>query len=198
MKERQLHFKDHASSFEALIQDRRSHPNKLVFILDQLVDIKNIGGLFRLADAANITAIYGYKMPSFLDHKKFQKVARTTHRFIPYHPIAQEEELGQLAIQYDIIALERTTESIPFTGFSPSGPIALIIGNEIHGVSAPLLAMSSQSIHIPMYGINNSMNVTVATGIATYQLVHGMKKAWKKIRNWVFSIYTNLFIIRSN
>ena len=48
--------------------------------------------------------------------------------------------------------------------------IALLIGNEIEGVSSSLLAIANQITHIPMYGNNSSMNVVQATSIALYEI----------------------------
>ena len=46
-----------------------------------------------------------------------------------------------------------------------------MIGNEQRGVSEELLALTTQSIHLPMLGMNTSMNVTCAAGIAVYGLL---------------------------
>ncbi len=49
--------------------------------------------------------------------------------------------------------------------------IILIVGNERGGVSDFLLNEAKVSIHIPMFGVNSSINVAVATGIALNQLI---------------------------
>ena len=177
MQERQLKFVDKGLTYSELIQKKRSNPNKLVFFLDRLTDVKNIGSLFRIADAANIEAIYSYGVKPFLDNKRFQRVARLTHRFIEHHHLSKWDELMALKENYQLICLEITDKSIPYTEFTPQKPVALIIGNEITGVSAQMLALSEQSIHIPMLGINNSMNVSSAAAVATYHIIEQLG-AW--------------------
>ncbi|MGB9773168.1 MAG: TrmH family RNA methyltransferase [Bacteroidota bacterium] len=59
---------------------------------------------------------------------------------------------------------------IPHSSF----PLALIIGNEITGVSKPLLDLSDLAIEVPMYGIKPAkgrLNVAVAYGVALFELV---------------------------
>ncbi len=53
----------------------------------------------------------------------------------------------------------------------PSSPVALVVGNEITGVSQPVLDLCDGAVEIPMYGVKHSLNVAVAFGIATYAVV---------------------------
>jgi tRNA G18 (ribose-2'-O)-methylase SpoU len=73
---------------------------------------------------------------------------------------------------FEIIALEITNTSVPIQKITtPKGQkIALLIGNEIDGVSEALLAIANQTTHITMYGNNSSMNVVQATSIALYEI----------------------------
>jgi tRNA G18 (ribose-2'-O)-methylase SpoU len=54
-------------------------------------------------------------------------------------------------------------------------PIAIIIGHETIGISEEVLTLCDSSIEIPMYGIANSLNVSVATGIILYHLIDYQK-----------------------
>ncbi|MEY4433833.1 MAG: hypothetical protein RLZZ44_1967, partial [Bacteroidota bacterium] len=73
---------------------------------------------------------------------------------------------------FQIIALEITTNSIPIQQLTvaKNQKIALVIGNEIDGISESLLAIAKQITHITMYGNNSSMNVVQATSIALYEI----------------------------
>ena len=53
--------------------------------------------------------------------------------------------------------------------------MALVVGNEITGVSKSVLNRADAVVHIPMRGSKESLNVSVAAGIALYALVFGMK-----------------------
>ena len=48
--------------------------------------------------------------------------------------------------------------------------VALLVGNEVEGLPPALLKHADTTIHIPMRGTKESLNVSVAFGIATYSL----------------------------
>jgi tRNA G18 (ribose-2'-O)-methylase SpoU len=49
-------------------------------------------------------------------------------------------------------------------------PVCLVVGNEITGVSTPVIAAADRAIEIPMYGMKQSLNAAVAYGIALFEL----------------------------
>ena len=49
-------------------------------------------------------------------------------------------------------------------------PVCFIVGNEVDGVSEELSELSDIHLEIPMNGIKQSLNVSVATGIIGYEL----------------------------
>ncbi len=174
MNERQSKFKD-GLTFEEKLAKCNQTRSPLALLVDQLGDVRNLGSIFRIADAANLHHIYCYRMDDFSDSRKLSRVARSTEKFIPYSFISSSEEVRSLQKHYTPVALEITNQSIPFQQYEPMGPTLLLIGNEEKGLSEELLSVASASIHIPMLGINNSMNVAVATGIAVYHLVLAMR-----------------------
>lgn len=79
-----------------------------------------------------------------------------------------------------IIALEQTKNSKDIFKFKqkflPAGRqvrLALVVGNEVNGISLKILKYCDKKISIPMYGKKESLNVSVATGIAVYELIWG-------------------------
>ncbi|NJN45322.1 MAG: RNA methyltransferase [Candidatus Competibacteraceae bacterium] len=73
---------------------------------------------------------------------------------------------------YTIISLEITSNSIDIEKFSLSKDekMCLILGSENQGVCERLLDASDAVIHIPMLGVNSSMNVATACSIAAYEI----------------------------
>ena len=71
---------------------------------------------------------------------------------------------------YTIIALEQAKGSIVLPDYQPPHNIALLIGEEVHGITPELIALCDNIIEIPMYGSKESFNVSVATGIALFHL----------------------------
>ena len=108
------------------------------------------------------------------NHLKIDKVARQTTKHIRYRPIETIEEIQQLAMNFCPIALEYTNKSMAFNHYTGDDPCMLIIGNERRGVSEELLRISKKSLHVPMLGMNSSMNVSVATGIVLFHILGAM------------------------
>jgi 23S rRNA (guanosine2251-2'-O)-methyltransferase len=67
-----------------------------------------------------------------------------------------------------VAAAERGASDIADTGLT--GPLALIIGSEDKGISRELMAITDESVKIPMRGEIGSLNVSVATGIMIYEI----------------------------
>ncbi len=70
------------------------------------------------------------------------------------------------------IALEWTDKSISIYDYQYTNPLVLILGNEKHGISPEILKICDDSIHIPMYGKNSSMNAAMSLAIASYHILH--------------------------
>jgi len=73
--------------------------------------------------------------------------------------------------QINIVALEQTKESVELFKFKPKFPLALVLGNEVKGISPKILKYCDKKISIPMYGKKESLNVAVAMGIVLYQII---------------------------
>lgn len=134
----------------------------------------NVGSFFRIADALGVEKIYLAGSSSVPPNPKIRKTSRSTERSVAYSyaddacaVAAKLKEEG-----YKIVSLEITSESISIEDFkvSPRERICLVLGSEDKGVCQQLLELSDATIHIPMRGVNSSMNVAVACAIATYEI----------------------------
>ncbi|MDC7993479.1 TrmH family RNA methyltransferase [Altibacter sp. HG106] len=134
----------------------------------------NVGGLFRLAEAFGVTQLYFANASINFNSERLKRTARNTVRRIPYVSDVSSQAIIQQfrSKQIPVYALEITTDSIPLQQLSRTQQqsLALVIGNERHGVSENVLKVVDQSLHIPMFGQNSSMNVIQATAIALYAL----------------------------
>ena len=152
-----------------------NNPNPVILLLDRLDDPRNLGSIFRLADAGRVKGVYGFRMQKG-DHLKMDRVSRQTADHIPYIPVEDMEEVHDLATTFTPLSLEYTNKSVSYHTYLHKNPCMLIIGNERRGVSTELLEVSQKSLHIPMLGQNSSMNVSVATGIVLFHLLNNMGK----------------------
>ena len=152
----------------------------IVLVLDNVRSVENVGSIFRTADAVGVKKIFLLGLtPAPLD--RFGRVRQDLHKtalgaeeYVPWQVARDGKKLlRQLKKDgYFLVALEQTLRAIPYAKFQvPTGEMpALIVGNEKEGVEKNLLALADATIHIPMRGKKESLNVAVATGIALYHI----------------------------
>lgn len=68
-------------------------------------------------------------------------------------------------------------DALPYTELDYTQPLALVFGNESEGVSPDALALADFKIKIPMLGMVQSLNLSVAVGIILYE---ALKQRWTK------------------
>lgn len=170
---KQLDFQEIRINAAERIENIQNNRTNIALLCDNMTDAKNVGSMFRIADAARLEKIYFYQSTVDFTHKKLTKVARSTNKYVDFKLIDDLTFIENLLSEYEIIALDKTSESINYTKLERKSnkKILLIIGAERFGVSPELLRLSTASIHLPMLGVNTSMNVSVATGIAVYHLL---------------------------
>jgi tRNA (guanosine-2'-O-)-methyltransferase len=90
---------------------------------------------------------------------------------IHYHPTT-EEGLAWLRSEGFLIAATHLSEdAIPYTQIDFTKPTAIVFGGEKEGISAAGLALADAKIKIPMYGMAQSLNLSVSAGIILYEAI---------------------------
>ncbi len=142
-------------------------------LLDNLRSLHNVGSIFRTADAAGVDKIFLCGITGKPTDPKVKKVSLGAENTVPWEYTRQAwRVVDQLKKEgFQIVALEQTTGSINFRRFHRKKKMVLVVGNEVNGVSPALLKRSDVVVEIPMRGKKESLNVSVAFGIAVFQLV---------------------------
>lgn len=161
----------------------------MILILENIRSAHNVGSMFRTADGAGVEQIIlsGYTpVPPKQDalyltdaDKALKKTALGAEESMPWKKVASLTRLiNQLKKDgYEIVGLEQSQESVEYTEYTPGKTRqALIVGNEVTGVLKKVLDQCDVVLEIPMRGKKNSLNVSVATGIALYQIMSTMRK----------------------
>lgn len=175
-----------ARELRDLPEDQKApHINRrpIYFILDNVLDTYNIGGIFRLADALTVSKIYICGDSEVPPNAKIKKASIGTYKIVPWEYCktatdailnlsetggTKERQAPSQSIQ--IISIEQSEKSVPYTECNYSLPLALVVGNETHGVSQEALSASDTIVEIPMFGINKSLNVIVSAAIVGYHI----------------------------
>ena len=110
-----------------------------------------------------------------------QKITRQIHKtalgaeslvpFVFYEDIADWLEANERNEKLPLIALEQSPDSTMLPDFQPPDKVALLLGEEVHGITPELLEQCRHIVEIPMFGQKESFNVSVAAGIALYGLM---------------------------
>jgi 23S rRNA (guanosine2251-2'-O)-methyltransferase len=160
---------------------------ELVLILDNLRSTYNVGAILRTAEAVGVSRVIAVGTTPYpeLDDdtrpphvrtsntREIAKAALGAERNVPiaYQADIKETLSGIKAANFTLLALEQAKNSIDvFTYERPDGSIALIVGPEVSGITPAVLELCDGILEIPMYGRKESLNVSVAAGIALYQL----------------------------
>ncbi|MWB93251.1 TrmH family RNA methyltransferase [Flavobacterium sp. GA093] len=151
---------------------RKTFP--ITLVCDHIYFQQNIGSLFRISEAFGVENIIFLGKDIPLTPRKINKTSRSTHLYVPYSVMEETTELTSYLLEnkFEIIALEIASNSKPLKEIHipADKKIALIVGSEIDGISEEILKISTQIVHINMFGKNSSMNVVQATSIALYEI----------------------------
>lgn len=157
---------------------------KIIIIAHNIRSTHNIGSIFRTCEGFGVYKIIlsGYspypkitndkRLPHIADKltSQIHKTALGAENMVSfeYQEAPNLEEIEKQGFR--IVGLEQDERSIALNKYEKSEKIALILGEEVHGIPADLLKQCDDVIEIPMFGEKESFNVSVATGIALYAL----------------------------
>jgi 23S rRNA (guanosine2251-2'-O)-methyltransferase len=156
---------------------------RLSVICHDIRSVHNVGSIFRTADAAGVEKIYLCGItPSPRDRfgkirPDFAKVSLGAEKSVACESIKSTEEAIQKlkADGWTVLALEQSEKSIPYDKIPKSYLVShkscLLLGAEVEGLPPAVLALADHVIEIPMRGAKESLNVSVAFGIAIFEIV---------------------------
>jgi len=147
-----------------------------------------VGSILRTADGAGVTKIFVCGICPKPNDEKVKKTALGAEKEVSWEYHKQTwrllKKLKNENSKIKILALERFDPSIKFRAskldviniFKYSPPknydLAIIVGNEVTGLNKKILSYADKIVEIPMLGKKESLNVSVATGIALYTILN--------------------------
>lgn len=153
-------------------RSKKKVKNKVVVICHNIRSAFNIGAIFRTADGAGVGKIILGGYSAHPPHPKLAKTALGAEKTVSFERVWPTwRAVGELKKQgYNIVALEQGRGAKNIFQFKPKFPLALVLGNEVRGLSEKILKRCDEVVFIPMTGKKESLNVSVAFGVAIYQL----------------------------
>jgi 23S rRNA (guanosine2251-2'-O)-methyltransferase len=148
-------------------------------VADNLRSGQNIGSLFRTADAFACDNIYLTGISPIPPNKEVLKTALGATESVAWNYMEFNTDLitRLKADGVKIVVIEQTTHSIPLHEFIPSHEerYAIVLGNEVDGVSDDFIKNADLCIEIPQVGIKHSLNVSVCAGIVMWHMFSKLK-----------------------
>lgn len=138
-------------------------------ICDGIQTPQNFGSILRVADALGCKNIILLDSELDLKHKKLSRLARSCEQHLHISQFSLQEFLILHKRYHSLCALEITSDSSDLFSSNITDCDGIIIGHEAQGVRQALLDICTHAIHLPMYGINGSMNVSHALAVFLYE-----------------------------
>jgi len=159
--------------------NKKSRAKELIVVLDNVRSTYNVGAIFRTADAAGVNKIYLCGITPTPYNPKISKVALGAENYVAWEKTKIIWRLLERLKKegYFIICLEqvKNAKNIFENRFNKKqNKIVLLLGPEVKGLSSKIFKRADEILEIPMFGKKESLNVSVAFGIAIYQICNAL------------------------
>ncbi|TRZ63898.1 TrmH family RNA methyltransferase [bacterium] len=152
--------------------------NPIYGLCDNIRSIFNVGAIFRASDGAFIEKLFLTGYTPHPPRKEIEKVALGATLSVPWeyskNPLDSIYKLKNDHVNICVVELTDKSESL-WSNEERRFPVCLVVGNEITGVSKDIIDTADSALEIPMYGMKQSLNVSVAYGIAVYEILRIIK-----------------------
>ena len=155
---------------------KSSEKMPLTVVLDDVRSMYNVGSVLRSCDAFRVEAVWLCGITAVPPHPEIHKTALGAEDSVEwrYFESAAEAvaELKRRGIR--VMAVEQCEGSTMLDGFrpEPGAAYAVVLGNEVKGVSQEVVDACDGCLEIPQYGTKHSLNVSVTAGIVVWHFCH--------------------------
>lgn len=145
--------------------------NPLILIAEAPEKPGNIGALLRTCDTAGLQAVFIANPKTDIYNPNIIRSSVGSVFTTKIIMGSTQEMISFLKENHFKIFCAALSSSKPYTGVDFSGKSAIVVGTEDTGLSNEWLSNSTQNIIIPMRGVVDSMNVSVAASVITFEAV---------------------------
>ena len=159
---------------------KKPQSGEIAVLLHNIRSTHNVGSIFRTSDALGVSKIYlsGYT-PTPLDkfgkpRRDIAKVALGAEKNIEWEYVENPDGLvRKLKVKkFQVVALEQSKNSVDYKKVKIGYPVLFVVGNEVEGIDPKILSLSDIVAEIPMVGKKESLNVSVAFGVALFRILN--------------------------
>ncbi len=158
---------------------KKTEKTRLALVLDNVRSGLNVGSAFRTADAFALEHLYLCGITARPPHREILKTALGSTDTVDW---SYYEVTGDLVQElrrqgFAVYAVEQAEGSIPLQAFRPpvDRSLALIFGNEVHGVEEEVMTVVDGAIEVPQFGTKHSLNISVCVGIVVWEVFRQLR-----------------------
>lgn len=159
---------------------KATNKTPLIIILDNIRSMHNVGAIFRTADAFLVEKIILCGITPRPPHREIHKAALGATESVEwqYYESVSEAVLDLKTLKYNVLAIEQTSDSRSIVEYDINADkkYALILGNEVEGISEEVLKYCDGFLEIPQLGTKHSLNVSVCGGIVMWEFFKKLSK----------------------
>lgn len=144
----------------------------LTVVLENVHDPHNVAAVLRSCDAVGAMSVHITQDPATKPHKMFSR--RASGSAAKWIEITEHPAIGDCysvlrELGFTIVATGGGPASLPMAEVDLAGPVAIVLGNEMSGLTDVALAGADQIVTIPMVGMIRSLNISVACAVLLYE-----------------------------
>ena len=157
------------------LDDLKLSDSPLVIIAESVEKPGNLGAILRTADAANVNAVLVCDPRVDLWNPNVVRASRGTVFTVPTVEAENSNALAWLqSRKIRVLAATPSADKL-YTDVNLKGPVAIAVGTEDKGLTDFWLSNADMKVRIPMKGKVNSLNVSIATALLTYEALRQRK-----------------------
>lgn len=160
----------------------------IVVVLENVRSAHNVGSILRTCDVFNVKTVYCCGITPYLPQQNDSRLPHVQAKalsLIAKTSLGAEKNVNTIHFNstseailslkdkmFTIYAIEQAKDSTPIEEFKPKIPCGLVLGSEVNGLAEDTIAKCDDILEITQFGKKESLNVSVAAGIALFELSH--------------------------
>ena len=141
----------------------------LIVVIEGVEKPGNVGAVLRSADGAGVDAVIAASPRTDLANPNVIRASAGTIFAVPMAAAPTDEVVAWLRERRVRILAARVDGTLAYTAADLTGPLAIVVGSEAEGLTDAWHGPGIETIHLPMLGIADSLNVSVSAAVLAYE-----------------------------
>jgi TrmH family RNA methyltransferase len=151
------------------LDDLNLPSDPVVVVVEGVEKPGNLGAILRSADGAGADAVIAASPRTDLANPNVIRASAGTYFAVPLAAAPTDEVIGWLRERRVRVIAARVEAERAYDEADLTGPLAIVLGSEAEGLTDAWEAADIEAVHLPMHGIADSLNVSVAAAVLLYE-----------------------------